>query len=134
MDVAILGTMIPILGILAGIIIPIAVFIWQYYDAKNERAAVVEIAKNLDDPEQVEKLVNLFDERKREPADYRRSGLVTLFVGVGLFLFGLFFIGDLLKGVGLLVFAIGLGQIIAGYVYPNTSEEINKAVEDYEEK
>ena len=134
MDVAILGTMIPILGILAGIIIPIAVFIWQYYDAKNERAAVVEIAKNLDDPEQVEKLVNLFDERKREPADYRRSGLVTLFVGVGLFLFGLFFLGDLLKGVGLLVFAIGLGQIIAGYVYPNTSEEINKAVEDYEEK
>ena len=134
MDVAIIGTMIPILGILAGIIIPIAVFIWQYYDAKNERAAVVEIAKNLDDPEQVEKLVNLFDERKREPADYRRSGLVTLFVGVGLFLFGLFFLGDLLKGVGLLVFAIGLGQIIAGYVYPNTSEEINKAVEDYEEK
>jgi len=93
-----------------------------------------EIAKNLDDPEQVEKLVNLFDERKREPADYRRSGLVTLFVGVGLFLFGLFFLGDLLKGVGALVFAIGLGQIIAGYVYPNTSEEINKAVEDYEEK
>jgi len=134
MDVAILGTMIPILGILAGIIIPIAVFIWQYYDAKNERAAVVEIAKNLDDPEQVEKLVNLFDERKREPADYRRSGLVTLFVGVGLFLFGLFFLGDLLKGVGALVFAIGLGQIIAGYIYPNTSEEINKAVEDYEEK
>ena len=134
MDVAILGTMIPILGILAGIIIPIAAFIWQYYDAKNERAAVVEIAKNLDDPEQVEKLVNLFDERKREPADYRRSGLVTLFVGVGLFLFGLFFLGDLLKGVGALVFAIGLGQIIAGYVYPNTSEEINKAVEDYEEK
>ena len=134
MDVAIIGSMVPILGILAGIIIPVSVFVWQYFDAKNERAAVVEIAKNLDDPEQVEKLVNLFDERKKEPVDYRRSGLVTLFVGVGLFLFGLFFLGDLLKGVGLLVFAIGLGQIIAGYVYPNTSEEINKAVEDYEEK
>ena len=35
MDVAILGTMIPILGILAGIVIPIAVFIWQYYDANG---------------------------------------------------------------------------------------------------
>ena len=134
MDVAIITSIVPILGILAGIIIPVSVFVWQYFDAKNEIAAVVEIAKNLDDPEQVEKLVNLFDERKREPADYRRSGLVTLFVGVGLFLFGLFFLGDLLKGVGALVFAIGLGQIIAGYVYPNTSEEINKAVEDYEEK
>ena len=134
MDVAIIGSMVPILGILAGIIIPVSVFVWQYFDAKNERAAVVEISKNLDDPEQVEKLVNLFDERKKEPVDYRRSGLVTLFVGVGLFLFGLFFLGDLLKGVGALVFAIGIGQIIAGYVYPNTSEEINKAVEDYEEK
>ena len=134
MDVAIIGSMVPILGILAGIIIPVSVFVWQYFDAKNERAAVVEIAKNLDDPAQVEKLVNLFDERKKEPVDYRRSGLVTLFVGVGLFLFGLFFLGDLLKGVGALVFAIGIGQIIAGYVYPNTSEEINKAVEDYEEK
>lgn len=134
MDVTTIETMIPIFGILVAIIIPIAVFLWQYHDAKNERAAVVEIAKNLDDPEQVKKLVNLFDERKKEPVDYRRSGLITLFVGVGLFLFGLFYLGNLLKGVGALVFAIGLGQIIAGYVYPNTSEEINKAVEDYEEK
>ena len=134
MDVTTIEKMIPIFGILVAIIIPIAVFLWQYHDAKNERAAVVEIAKNLDDPEQVKKLVNLFDERKKEPVDYRRSGLITLFVGVGLFLFGLFYLGNLLKGVGALVFAIGLGQIIAGYVYPHTSEEINKAVEDYEEK
>ena len=27
---------IPILGILAGIIIPISVFIWQYYDQKRK--------------------------------------------------------------------------------------------------
>ena len=38
---------IPILGIITGIIIPIAVFIWLYYDAKNQREAVVEIAKTL---------------------------------------------------------------------------------------
>ena len=30
--------------------------------------------------------------------------------------------------------AIGVGQIIAGYLYPNTSEEINKAVEGFEGK
>jgi hypothetical protein len=36
-----------------------------------------------------------------------------------------------LKGVGALVSAIGLGQLIAGYLYPNTSEELNNAVEDF---
>ena len=126
--------LIPILGVSTGIIVPIAVFIWLYYEGKGKREAVLEISKNLDDPKKVEELLNIFEERKKEPIDYRRGGLITLFVGVGLFLFGLFFLGDLLKGVGALVFAIGLGQIIAGYVYPNTSEEINKAVEDYEEK
>ena len=76
----------------------------------------------------------MFDERKKEPIDYRRTGVVTLFTGVGLFLFGVFFLGSLLKGVGSLVAAIGLGQIIAGYLYPNTSEELTNAVEEFEKK
>ena len=52
-----------------------------------------------------------------------------LFLVLGLFLFGVFFLGSILKGVGALVAAIGLGQIIAGYLYPNTSEEITLAVD-----
>jgi hypothetical protein len=43
-----------------------------------------------------------------------------------------FFLGSVLKGVGALVAAIGLGQIIAGYLYPNTSEELTNAVEEFE--
>ena len=58
--------------------------------------------------------------------------MVTFFVGIGLFLFGTIFIWPILKGVGALITAIGLGQIIAGYLYPNTSEEITNAVEDFE--
>ncbi|MEC9179078.1 MAG: DUF6249 domain-containing protein [Pseudomonadota bacterium] len=77
-------------------------------------------------------MINIFDERKKDPIDYRRSGVVTFFVGIGLFLFGTIFIGPILKGVGVLITAIGLGQIIAGYLYPNTSEEITNAVEDFE--
>ena len=50
------------------------------------------------------------------------------------FLLGVFFLGSLLKGVGALVCAIGLGQIAAGYLYPNTSEELTNAVENYEKK
>ena len=76
----------------------------------------------------------MLDERKKEPVDYRRTGVVTLFTGLGLFLFGIFFLGSVLKNLGALVSAIGLGQIIAGYLYPNTSEELTNAVEDFEKK
>ena len=124
-----------ILGALAisnGIIIPVSVFFWLYKDAKNKRETVIEISKNIENPDQLEKLINIFDERKKDPIDYRISGVVTFFVGIGLFLFGTIFIGPILKGVGALITAIGLGQIIAGYLYPNTSEEITNAVEDFE--
>ena len=127
-----LELIVPVLGIMTGIIVPIAVFVWLYFESKDKNKTILEISRNIDDPSKVEDLINLLDERKKEPIDYRRTGVVTLFVGIGLFLFGVFFLGSLLKGVGALVAAIGVGQVIAGYLYPNTSEEINKAVEDFE--
>ena len=126
--------LIPILGILAGIIIPVSTFIWLYFLAKDKNKTILEISKNIDDPSKVEDLIGMLDARKKEPIDYRRTGVVTLFTGVGLFLFGVFFLGSVLKGVGALVAAIGLGQIIAGYLYPNTSQELTNAVEDFEKK
>ena len=126
------GEIVPVLGIMVGIIVPIAVFVWLYFESKDKNKTILEISRNIDDPSKVEDLINLLDERKKEPIDYRRTGVVTLFVGIGLFLFGVFFLGSLLKGVGALVAAIGVGQVIAGYLYPNTSEEINKAVEEFE--
>ena len=124
--------LIPLLGISAGIIIPLAVFYWQYHETKQKNETIIEISKNIDDPSKLEELLGMLDERKKEPIDYRRTGVVTLFTGVGLFLFGVFFLGSILKGVGALVAAIGLGQIIAGYLYPNTSEELTNAVEEFE--
>jgi hypothetical protein len=129
-----LGELVPILGVLTGIIVPVSVFIWLYHDEKNKRQAVVEIAKHLEDPLKVEELLTLFDERKKEPIDYRRGGVITLFVGVGIYLLGLVFLGSLFRGIGLLVGAIGVGVTIAGYLYPNTSEELTDAVERFEEK
>jgi hypothetical protein len=41
---------------------------------------------------------------------------------------------DIVLGVGLLVIFIGIGQMLAGYVYPNQPYEINKAVEGFEKK
>ena len=134
MDVAVIGALIPILGIAIGAIIPIAAFIWLYFESKDKNKTILEISKNLEDPSKIEDMIDMLDERKKEPIDYRRTGVVTLFTGLGLFLFGVFFLGSVLKGVGALVAAIGLGQIIAGYLYPNTSEELTSAVEDFEKK
>ena len=124
--------LIPLFGISVGIIVPLAVFYWQYHETKHKNETIIEISKNIDDPSKLEDLLGMLDERKKEPIDYRRTGVVTLFTGVGLFLFGVFFLGSMLKGVGALVAAIGLGQIIAGYLYPNTSEELTNAVEEFE--
>ena len=129
-----LEILIPVLGIMTGIIVPVSVFVWLYFESKDKNKTILEISKNIDDPSKVEHLIGMLDERKKEPIDYRRTGVVTLFTGVGLFLFGVFFLGSVLKGIGALVAAIGLGQIIAGYLYPNTSEELTNAVEDFEKK
>ena len=126
--------LIPILGILTGIIVPIAVFIWLYHDAKHKRETVLEIAKHIDDPNKLEELLHILDERKDEPIDYRRNGVITIFVGVGLYFFGYIAIGSILKGVGALVGLIGVGTLIAGYLYPNTSEELTNAVDEFEKK
>jgi hypothetical protein len=126
--------LVPVLGILVAVIIPVSVFIWLYLENKDKNKTILEISKNISDPSKIEDMINLLDERKKEPIDFRRTGVVTLFTGVGLFLFGVFFLGLILKGVGALVASIGLGQIIAGYLYPNTSEELTSAVEDFEKK
>ena len=43
----------PILGMLTGIIIPLAVFFWLYHESKNKNETILEISKNLDDPSKV---------------------------------------------------------------------------------
>lgn len=124
---------IPVLGILTGIIIPVAVFIWLYYEGKGKRETVLEISKHLDDPAKLEELLKIFDERKKEPIDYRRNGVITIFVGIGLYLLGSVSM-RILEGVGFLVIAIGIGTLIAGYLYPNTGKELTDAVEKFEKK
>ena len=129
-----MGDLIPILGVLAGIVIPIAVFIWLYHDEKNKRQTVLEIAKQIGDPDKLEQLLHIFDERKKNSIDYRRSGIITIFVGIGLYFFGYIAIGSILEGVGALVGLIGVGTLIAGYLYPNTGKELTDAVDEFEKK
>ena len=128
------GEIIPIFGIMVAIIVPFGAFVFAYHEQKNKNETITEISKNLDDPSQVEELIKIFDTRKKEPLDYRRSGVITLFVGAGLYMLGFIVFGKLLEGVGVLVCLIGVGQIFAGYLYPNTGKELTDAVEEYEKK
>ena len=131
-----MAELVPVLGVLTGIIIPLGVFVWLYLSDKNKNETILEMAKQIDDPEEIKELIRTLNsgDKPQKPIDYRRTGVVTLFVGIGLILFGVFFLGDILMGVGALVAAIGAGQIIAGYLYPRESEEISEAVEDFEKR
>ena len=125
---------IPVLGMLTGIIVPLGVFVWLYFEGKGKRETVLEISKNLYDPAKLEELIEIFEERKKEPLDYRRNGVITIFVGIGLYILGDMVIGIILEGIGLLVATIGIGVLIAGYLYPNTGKELTSAVEEFEKK
>lgn len=126
--------LIPLTAILFPVFI---VFIALYYssrDKKNKYDAMIEISKNIKDGEEIRDLLESL-KNKKSSTDLRLNGVVTIFVGIGLFLFGKFGLGNsVVYGAGLLVSFIGIGQIIAGYVYPNQSEEINRTVENFEKK
>ena len=127
-------SLIPIFAILSGVVIPVAIFIWLYYEGKGKRETILEISKNINDSSKVEELLKIFEERKKEPIDYRRNGIITIFVGIGLYLLGYIALGSILKGVGALVAVIGIGTMIAGYLYPNTGKELTNAVDEFEKK
>ena len=110
-----IGELIPFFGMLTGIVIPLGILYWLYRENKNKNETIIEISKNLNDPSKVEELLKIFETRKKEPIDYRRSGVITLFVGAGLYMLGFIVLGVILEGVGALVGLIGVGQIFAGY-------------------
>jgi hypothetical protein len=106
-----------------------------YYVTKGDKAkydAMVEISKNLENESDIKDLLESFKEEKK-PIDYKRNGAIIIFVGLGLFLFGTVSSINILKGIGSLVGTIGVGTLIAGYLYPNDSVGLTSAVEKFEE-
>ena len=126
--------LIPILGIMAGIVIPLGVFVWLYFEGKGKRQTVLEISKHLNDPDKLEELLKIFEERQKEPLDYRRNGVISIFVGIGIYILGFLALGNIVEGIGALVGLVGVGTLIAGYLYPNTGKELTDAVEEFEKK
>ena len=130
-----LSLLIPIFGILLPVLIIFVVFFYESKNKKNKYNALIEVSKNMKDSDEVKDLLNSFRQGKKSNTDYRKTGLVTIFTGVGLAAFDNYGLKtDIVFGVGLLVMFIGVGQMIAGYVYPNQADEINNAVESFEKK
>ena len=123
-----------IVAIVFGSLIPIVTFIWLYFDAKGKRDTILEISKNINNSDKIEELLQIFEERKKQPLDYRRNGIITIFVGIGIYFIGHMVFGRFFEGVGALVSFIGVGIMLAGYLYPNTGKELTDAVEDFEKK
>ena len=129
-----MSEIIPVFSMMIGLVIPLAAFFWQYIEGKERRATILEISKTIDDPDRLDELLSMLDEKKSEPTDYRRGGVITLFVGIGIYAFGAFAMGGFFEGVGMPVGLIGLGIVIAGYLYPPNSNELNQAVEEFEKR
>ncbi|GIS74851.1 MAG: hypothetical protein CM1200mP12_05700 [Gammaproteobacteria bacterium] len=104
--------LIPLAGIPL-VFYPVAVFYWQYHETKNKNETIIEISKNLDDPSQLEGLLGILDERKKEPKITER-GIITIFVGIGICLLGFLRWGLSLWG-WIFGRAIGIGTMVAGY-------------------
>ena len=129
-----MALLIPILGILLPVLIILIVFVNESKQKKYKYDALIEVSKNVKDSKEIGDILKSFKENKSNK-DLRRTGLVTLFTGIGLAALGEFGLElDILFGVGLLVMFIGVGQMIAGYVYPNQPDEITDVVESYEKK
>ena len=52
---------VPVLGVMTGIIVPASVFIWLYLESKDKNKTILEISKNIDDPEKIESLRGMLD-------------------------------------------------------------------------
>ena len=79
--------LIPLAGILFPVAIVFVIFSFITKIEKNKYEAIVEISKRIDDPSAIEEILNTLNDKKK-PIDYRRGGVITLFVGVGIVLLG----------------------------------------------
>ena len=114
--------------------IVLIVFVYNSKQEKYKYDALIEVSKNVKESEEVSDLLKSFKEEKKSNTDLRKTGLVTIFTGIGLSASWLFWTWNRCFIWSWLIKFIGIGHMIAGYVYPNQPDEITDTVESYEKK
>jgi len=92
---------IPILGILMPVLLVWVIFAYNTKSEKNKYETIIEVSKNIKDSDEIKEILESLTERKKSSTDLRRTGLVTIFVGIGLAALDYFGLHtDVVLGVG----------------------------------
>ena len=82
--------LIPLFGVLMPVLLIWVIFYYNTESDKNKYNAIIEVSKNIKDSEEIKEILESLAERKKTSTDLRKTGLVTIFVGIGLSGFRLF--------------------------------------------
>ena len=75
-----LGILIPIIAVSLPAIIIWIVFVYESRNKKKKYDTIIEVSKNISDPEEVRNLIESLLDKKKSPIDLRRSGVITISV------------------------------------------------------
>lgn len=123
------GTITDILSIVTLFGFSVAVvFCWFYFRSKNRRAKYQLIDKMIEtgQPNAVELYNSVINEDNKKSRDMLQHGIRMAFVGVGLFFFFTISMGKEMGSIGILVFFIGVGEAVAGYLQKQEKEKRNR--------
>ena len=103
-------------------LIALILIVWLIVRNRNQRLKLAEKAMENGQPIPQEVLTN----PTVTDTDLRNSGLRNIFLGLGLVACGYFIIGDLLQGIGVILFFYGLGQAFIARSSKKKDEDVVK--------
>lgn len=112
-------SVVAITGTVLVFMVPFAViFCWFYFRSKNKRAkyALIEKMMTSGQPGAAELYRNIIEGDRRQSRNRLLHGIRMAFVGIGLTAFFTVCMGKEMGSIGILVFFIGIGEAIAGYL------------------
>ena len=76
--------LIPIFVLLTPVLLVWVIFAYNTKSEKNKYETIIEVSKNIKDNEEIKEILESLTERKKSSTDFRKTGLITIFVGIGL--------------------------------------------------
>ena len=74
----------PIVVVLMPVLLVWVIFAYNTKSDKNNYETIIEVSKNIKDNEEIKEILESLTERKKSSTYFRKTGLITIFVGIGL--------------------------------------------------